>query len=100
GEVSRAGERSGDVLVDRRRELLGEPLLGRGPHEVDLADEDPLADEALRDAVDERRLAEAAGGEDHDVLAVAGVGEQLGDLVVAVGERLVAGERAEAERVW
>jgi hypothetical protein len=98
-EVLRARERSRDVVVDRRRELLGELLLRRRLHEVDLADEHAVADEALLDAVDERRLAEAPRREDHDVLAIAGVREQLRDLVVAVGERLVAGEGAEAERV-
>src|SRR4029079_1616226 len=46
-----------------------------------------------------RRLAEAPRGEDHDVLAVADVGLDLGDLLFAVREGLVEGQSPEAERV-
>src|SRR4051812_11994534 len=99
GEALRPGQRAGDVLVDGGRELLGELLLRRRAHEVDLRHEHLLAHEALLDAVDERRLAEPARGGDDDVLAVARIGQQLRDLGVAVGERLVAGEGAEAEGI-
>ena len=80
-------------------ELLGQLLLGRGGHQVDLGDQHSLRAELLDRPPDQRRLAVAAGGEDDDVLAVAGVGDELGDLVLAVRERLVERQRAEAEGV-
>jgi hypothetical protein len=58
----------------------------------------PGSDE-LGHAPYERRLAVAAGSEDDDVLAVADVPAQLADLDLAVGERLVEGQSAEAERI-
>ena len=58
-----------------------------------------LAHELVRRPPDERGLAVAARREDHDVLAVADVGLELGDLLLAVRERVVERERAEAERV-
>ena len=54
---------------------------------------------SLTRAPDQRGLSVAARGEDHDVLAVADVGDQLGELAVAVGERLIERQRAEAKRV-
>ncbi len=58
-----------------------------------------LGDQLLGDLPDQRRLAVPARREHDDVLAVVRVGEQLGHLCLAVGERLVQRERAEAERV-
>ena len=56
-------------------------------------------DRLLRHAPHERRLAVAPRGEDDDVLAVQDVGQELLDLGFAIGEGLVEGERAVAERV-
>ena len=93
-------ERARDLLVDRLRELRGELLLGRRAHQVDLSDERPVpAHELLGSPPHERRLAVAPGGEHHHVLAVQDVRLELGELPLAVGERLVEREIAEAERV-
>ena len=97
--LARAEERRGEVVVDRLGELLGEPLEGGGGHEVDVGDEHVLRDRLLRHAPDERRLAVAARREDDDVLAVQDVGQELGDLGLAVREGVVEGEGAVAERV-
>jgi hypothetical protein len=91
--------RGRDVGVDRARELLGQLGDGRRRHEVHRGDEHATADELLRDAPHQRRLAVAPGREDDDVLAVGDVGPQLGDLAHAVGEGLVERQRAETERV-
>ena len=64
-----------------------------------MGDEHVLGDRLLRDAPHERRLAIAPRGEHDDVLAVQDVGEELLDLGLTVGERLVEGERAVAERI-
>ncbi len=98
-ELLRAEEDRGDVVVDRLGELLRELLLRRRGHQVDVRDEHALRDRLLRDAPDERRLAVAPRGEDDDVLSVQDVGEELRDLGLAVGERVVERERAEAEGV-
>ena len=97
--LPRAEERRGEVVVDRLGELLGEALRGRRRHEVDVGDEHVLGDRLLRDAPHERRLAVAPRSEDDDVLAVQDVGQELLDLGLAIGEGLVEGERAVAERV-
>ena len=85
------------------RDLLGEPprelLLGRGEHQVDFRDERLAARELLRHAPDQRRLPVAARGKDDDVLPVAGIAEQCGNLGVAVGERVVQRDRPVPERV-
>ena len=95
----RAEEPRGDVVVDRLGELLGELLLRRRRHQVDLRDEDTRLPEPLRRAPNERRLAVASRSEDDDVLPVADVGEELVELGLPVGERVVEGERAVAERI-
>ena len=97
--LARAKEDRGEVVVDRLGELLGEPLLRRRGHQVHVGDEHALLDGLLRDPPHERRLAVAPGGEDDDVLAVQDVGEELGDLGLAIRERLVERERAVAEGV-
>ena len=53
----------------------------------------------LRRPPHQRGLAVAPRREDHDVLPVADVGAQLGDLGLAVREGLVEGERAELEGI-
>ena len=94
-----AQQRRGDVVVDRARELLGQLGRRRRRHQVDAGDEHLLAHAAPAPRANERGLAVAPRGEDHHVLPVADVGAQLGDLRLAVGERLVERERAEPERV-
>ncbi len=80
-----------------RRELL---LAHRGLHQVDPSDENVvLADQFLRDPPEQRGLAVAAGREDDDVLAVENVRLQFCDFLGPVGERVVQGEIAVAERV-
>jgi hypothetical protein len=97
--LARAEQRRRDAFVDRLRELLGE-LLARGRrHQVDLRGEDTLPPEVGDRAQDEGGLAVAARCEDHHVLPVADVRLQLSQLPLAVGERLVEGERAVAEGV-
>ena len=59
----------------------------------------PSAHEVLRDAPHQRRLAIAARREDDDVLAVADVGPQLGDLLLAIGEGIVERQRAVAKGI-
>src|SRR5215211_2168848 len=88
-----------DVLVNRLRELLGELLLGRSRHQVDLGDEDPNRHQLLLDAPDQRRLPVAPRRQDHDVLAALCVGDELVDLRHAIGERLVERQRAIPEGV-
>ena len=88
-----------DVLVDRLRELLGELLLGRRRHQVDLGDEHAVRDQPLADPPDERGLSVAPRGEDHDVLSALSVRHQLGDLACAIGERVVERECPVAKRV-
>ena len=94
-----AQQRRGDVVVDRARELLGELGRRRRRHQVDAGHEHLLAHQLVRCAPHERGLAVAARREDDDVLAVADVGLELGDLLLAVGERVVERERAEAEGI-
>ena len=85
--------------MDRARELLRERGRRRRGHQVDLRDQRLLGRQLLRRAPHQRRLAEAAQREDDDVLPVANVGLELGDLRLAVGERLIERERAVAEGV-
>ena len=47
GLLPRPLRRRADVLVDRRGELCGELLLGRGQQQVDVGDQHPLADQVL-----------------------------------------------------
>ncbi len=89
----------GEVLVDRLRELVGEPAERRRRHQIDVGDERAAAHELLRRPPDERRLPEAPRREQDDVLPGERVGLQLGELTLPVGERLIERERAEAERV-
>ena len=96
--LARAERRRRDALVDRLRELLRELLRGRR-HQVDLRGQHALASEVGDGPEHERGLAVAARCEDHDVLPVADVRLQLAQLPLAVGERLVEGERAVAEGV-
>ena len=92
-------QRRRDLLVDRLRELLGKPLLRRRPHQIDLGDQHVLPEEVLRRPPNERRLAEAARREDDDVLAVEDVTLEFGELGLAVGERVIEGQVAEAEGI-
>ena len=57
------------------------------------------AHELLGRSPDERGLPKPPWGEQDDVLPGEGVRLQLGELVLAVGERFVEGERAEPEWV-
>ena len=63
------------------------------------ADQHAPAHEVLRDAPHQRRLAIAARREHDDVLAVADVGPQLGDLLLAIGEGIVERQRAVAKGI-
>src|SRR4029453_6778604 len=94
--LARAERRRRDPLVDRLRELLGELLLRRRRHQVDLRRPHALASEVGDGPEHERGLAVAARCEDHHVLPVADVRLQLAQLPLAVGERLVEGGRAGA----
>ena len=94
---ARSGGR--DVLVDRGGELLRQLRLRRRGHQVDVGDEHVVADELLHRFPHQRRLPVAPGGEDDHVLAVEHVELELLDLRLAVRERLVEGEPAEAEGV-
>ena len=64
-----------------------------------MRDEHVLRDRALGHPPDERRLAVPPRREDDDVLTVQDVRQQLGDLGLAIGERLVERERAVAEGI-
>ena len=95
----RVPEASGQLLVDRLRQLRRELVLGRRAHQVHLRDEHAVLDELLGHPPHQRGLAVPARREDHHVLAVAGVGYEAVDLVLAIREGLVEGERAELEGV-
>ena len=88
-----------EIAVDRLRERRGEALLGRRPHQVAVADEDPLPDRALRGTEDEGRLAVPPRRVDEDVLSVLHVPDELADLEIPVGERAIQRKCAEGERV-
>ena len=90
--LARPLERRGDVLVDRGGEALGEALLGRRRHQVDVADEHVGGGELLHGPPDQRRLAVPARSEDHHVLTVDDVELELLDLALAIGECLVQGQ--------
>ena len=93
------GRRGTRFRVDGLGQRSGKAFLRGGLHQVDIADEDLLGERLLSRFQDERRLAVAAGGIEEDVLAVPHVGEQLGDLVLAVGEPVVQREVSESEGV-
>jgi len=97
GLLERVADGRRDVRVDGLGERGREALLRRGLHEVDVADEELLGERRLGRLQDERRLAVAAGRVDEDVLTIAHVREQLGHLVLAIGEGLVEREVAEGE---
>ena len=97
--LARLEERGRDVVVDRLGELARELLLRRRRHEVDLDDENPLPDQLAERRPDGRRLPVAARRDDRDVLAVADVRLELGELGLAVGEGLVGDEIAVVEGV-
>ena len=86
---ARADQRRRDVLVDRLGETRCQPLLRRGRHQVDVGDEDAPAQQLLDRTEHERRLPVPPRAEDHDVLAVAHVRDELRKLALAVGESLV-----------
>ena len=88
-----------EVAVDRLRERRGKALLGRCPHQVAVADEDPLPDRALRGTKNEGRLAVPPRRVDEDVLSVLHVPDELADLEVPIGERAIQRKCAEGERV-
>ena len=85
--------------MNRSRELLREPRLGRRGHQVDVRDEDARGDRLLRDAPDEGGLPVPPRREDDDVLPVLHVRGQLRDLGFAIGEGLVEGKGSEAEGI-
>ena len=69
-----------EVVDDRLRERGGEPHLRRRPHQVAVRDEDVVGEDLLHRAEDERRLPVASRREHDDVLPVAHVGGERGDL--------------------
>jgi hypothetical protein len=97
--LARTEQRRRDVVVDRLGELGGELRRGGDRHQVELRDQHVLGHQLLRGPPDQRRLAVASRREHDDVLAVQDVGLELGELGLAVGERLVERQRAVAERI-
>ena len=88
-----------EVVDDRLRERCSQPHLRRCAHQVAVRDQHVVGQDFLRRAQHERRLAIASRREDDDVLPVAHVGGESGDLRLPVRECLVLGEVAEGERV-
>ena len=90
----------GDVLVDRRRELLGEPLLRRRLHQVDLCDQHlTRGDQFVRRPARSGTTCRTGGREHHDVLAVSHIGLEFLELLHPVGEGVVERQIAVAEWV-
>jgi hypothetical protein len=56
-------------------------------------------DQLLRKPPDQRGFPISSRREQDDVLAVAGVGRELGELGLAIGEGVVERQRTEAERI-
>ena len=69
-----------EVVDDRLGERCGQPHLRRRAHQVAVRDEDVVGEDVLRGAEHERGLAVASRREHDDVLPVAHVGGERGDL--------------------
>jgi hypothetical protein len=88
-----------EVGVNGLGERRCEALFRRGLHHIHVADEHFPAQRLLRRTQHERRLAVPPRRVDEHVLAVPHVRDQLPQLALAVGERLVEREVPERERV-
>jgi hypothetical protein len=92
-------DRWGQSSIERRGELVGEALPGRGAQQIDVCDQDVLLADCLHDRGDERGLAVAAWRDDQDALPTAQITHELARLGFPIGEVLASGHVAESEGI-